>query len=245
MKISVYATPENVLDKELKDQRVVIIDVLRATSTILTALYNGCRDIVPTIEIEEAVNISRIYEKDSFLLCGERNITAIDGFHLSNSPAEYTEDIVKGKTLLFTTTNGTRAIRKASDAGEVIIAALNNVDAVSDYLLSKEGDIVFICAGTDKKFSLDDIVAAGAVISRMVKRDPAIVVSDLAYVCRHMYESCADDIEDLLKESAHFQRMEEAGLLEDIKDCLSLNTAPVVGIFKDGVIKSVEKWTKP
>lgn len=241
MKLNVYATPDCAADKDLKDKIVVVIDVLRATSTILAALVNGCKEVIPAVEIEEVINISKNYEKDSFLLCGERNIQGIDGFHLSNSPLEYTAEQVSDKTLLLTTTNGTRAIKRAVDAKEVIMCSMTNVDVVAQHIAAQQEDTVFICAGTDGQFSMDDVVTAGAVINRLINKVKNLDLGDLAMVAESMYQSSADDIHSILKDSLHYKRMVEAGLVDDINYCLTLNTAPVVGIFKDGVIKTLDK----
>ena len=239
MYITVYATPDNIVDREIKEQRAVVIDTLRATSTIVTALYNGCREVVPVIGIEEAMNISRIYEKDSFLLCGEHNIHGIEGFHLSNSPGDYRREIVAGKTLLLTTTNGTRAIHHASAASEVLIAAMINAKATAEYLLLGEGNVCFVCAGTDKRFSLDDIAAAGAIIHCLVQKDASLELSDLALVCLRMYESAKGDLHMLLKDPSHYRTLLLAGLSADLEHCLALDTAPVVARFQDGVVRSL------
>jgi 2-phosphosulfolactate phosphatase len=241
MKISLYAAPDSVLDKELKDKIVVVIDVLRATSTIVTALYNDCKEVIPVIEIEEVIRMSKNYEKDSFLLCGERNTQPIDGFHLSNSPLEYTKEQVAGKTLLITTSNGTRAVKRAADAREVLICSLVNVDAVAEYLTGKEEDVIFICAGTAGKFSLDDIVTAGAVINRLKETVGTVELDDLSVVAAAMYEMSKDDLHGLLKDCLHYKRMVELGLVQDIAYCLTLNAAPAIGIYQDGVIKRLDK----
>jgi 2-phosphosulfolactate phosphatase len=241
MKLSVYAAPDFVLDKELKDKIVVVIDVLRATSTIITALYNDCKEVIPVIEIEEVIRMSKNYEKDTFLLCGERNAQAIDGFHLSNSPLEYTREQVAGKTILITTTNGTRAVRKASDAQEVLICSLVNVDATAEYLSGKAGDIVFICAGTNGKFSLDDIVTAGAVINKLKVRLASVELDDQAVVADAMYDMSKDDLNGLLRKGLHYKRMMSLGLVQDIAYCLTPNAAPVIGVYRDGVIKRLDK----
>lgn len=239
MQLSVYATPNSAPDKELKDQVVVVIDVLRATSTIITALYNDCREVIPAIEIEEVINMSRNYEKDSFLYCGERNIQAIDGFHLSNSPLEYTREQVQGKTLFLTTTNGTKAIKRAVDAREVVICSMVNVDAVTEHLLELDSDVVFVCAGTDGKFSLDDIVTAGAIIHRLKENIAEAELDDLAVVALSMYSSSKDDLHSLLKNSLHYRRMLSLDLEKDIEYCLTSNAAPVVGIYQDGIIRKL------
>ncbi|MGI6536962.1 MAG: 2-phosphosulfolactate phosphatase [Caldicoprobacterales bacterium] len=240
MKLNVYAVPDSVSDKDLKDKIVVIIDVLRATSTILAALANGCKEVIPAVEIEEVINMSKNYEKDSFLLCGERNIDAIDGFHLSNSPLEYTADVVAGKTLLMTTTNGTRAIRKAADADEVLLCSMTNVEAVAEYIHNRQKDTVFICAGTDGQFSTDDVVTAGVVISRLAEMVDELELSDLAFVARKIYESSAGDLHGLLKNTLHYKRLIEFGLEKDIEYCLTLNAAPVVAVYKDGVVRTID-----
>ncbi|HHU77551.1 MAG: 2-phosphosulfolactate phosphatase [Caldicoprobacterales bacterium] len=240
MKLNVYATPDSVSDKELKDKTAVIIDVLRATSTILAALANGCKEVIPAVEVEEVIAMSKNYEKDSFLLCGERNIQPVEGFHLSNSPLEYTEEQVSGKSLLMTTTNGTRAVRRAMDAKDVIICSLSNVDAVAEYLAEQEDDAAFICAGTDGQFSLDDIVTAGAVIHRLRDRVEHLDLGDLAVVSEYMYKQCADDLHKVIKHSLHYKRMMECGLADDIEYCLTLNAAPIVAVYKDGVIKKLD-----
>lgn len=241
MKLNVYATPDSVQDKDLKDRNVVVIDVLRATSTILAALINGCKEVIPAIEIEEVINMSKNYEKDSYLLCGERNIDAIDGFHLSNSPLEYTADRVSDKTLLFTTTNGTRAIRKVVDAREVIMCSLTNVDVVAEHLAREKNDTAFVCAGTDGQFSMDDVVTAGAVISRLRDLADNLELGDLAVVAEVMYKNNNGNLHSLLANSTHYKRLMDKGLKDDIDYCLTLNAAPVVGIFKNGIIRTLDK----
>lgn len=240
MKLNVYAIPDSVSDKELKDKTVIIIDVLRATSSILAALTNGCKEVIPAVEIEEVINMSKNYEKDTFLLCGEQNINAIDGFHLSNSPLEYTADVVAGKTLLMTTTNGTRAIRKAADAEEVLLCSLTNVDAVAEYISNRQNDIVFICAGTNGQFSTDDVITAGAVIHRLAEMVEGLELGDLALVAKSLYESADGDLHGLLKNTLHYKKLVKHGLMEDIEYCLTLNAAPVVAIYKDGVVRTID-----
>ena len=241
MKLNVYAIPDNVADKELKDKTVVIIDLFRATSTMLAALANGCKEIVPSAEIEEVIKMSKNYEKDSYLLCGERNIQAIDGFHLSNSPLEYTTEKVSGKTLLMTTTNGTQVFKRVSDANEVLICSLTYVDAVAEYIAEHQNDVAFICAGTDGQFTTDDVVTAGAVIHRLTNKVENLKLGDLAEAARILYQHSTNDSHGLLKNSTHYGRLMDAGLEKDIEYCLTLNAAPVIGIYKDGIVKIYDK----
>lgn len=239
MRIDVYATPDSVREKDLKDRIVVVVDVLRATSTIITGIYNGCKEFIPVIDIEEAVNIAKNYDRDSFLLGGERNAQKIEGFHLSNSPWEYTRELVEGRTIMITTTNGTKAIRKASDAKEVIIAAFSNVNAVCDYIREAGEDIAMVCAGTDGRFSLEDILAVGAIISNLKDRIH-LELDDLGMVCRYLYENNKDNLEDILRGTVHYSRLVELGFEKDIEYCLKMNTAPIVAVYRDGVIRDIK-----
>lgn len=237
MKIDIYATQNGVQEKELKDRTVVVVDVFRATTTIITALHNGCKEVIPVADIEEAIAFSRNYDKNTFLLGGERNIHKIDGFDLSNSPSEYTRQAVEGRIILMTTTNGTKAVKKTHEAKEVLIAGFVNVDAVASYLAQQSDDIAFVCAGTDGKFSLEDILAVGAVLSRLKNRGKEIALDDLGFVCVHMFEMYKNDIKSVLGETSHYRRLINEELENDIDVCLDVNSIPVVPVYKDGVIR--------
>lgn len=237
MKVTVYATYDSVEDKVIKDRLVVVVDVLRATSTIITSLANGCKEVIPVVEIEEAMNLSKNYEKDAYLLAGERNALKIEGFDLSNSPAEYTKDMVEDRTIIFTTTNGTKAIRKAEGAKEIILGALINAKAVSDYILSRGEDIVFICAGTEGKFSLDDIATVGAIIYRMDDGSGQLKLDDLGLVCRHIYREYKGNLESVFKKSRHYNVLKKANYYNDILYCLKEDMISIVPEYTDGIVK--------
>ncbi len=240
MRISVYATPDSIMERDLKEQVVVVIDVLRATSTMITALYNGCKEVIPVKEIEEAINMSKNYDKDAYLLCGERNSQPIDGFHLSNSPLEYIRDVVEGKTILFTTTNGTRAMKMTSDARSVLVCGMINVDSVAEYILAQGCDTVFVCAGTEGKFSLDDCITAGAVISR-IKAKTHVELDDLARVAVDAYDNANGRLHEALKDTVHYKKLAALGLTGDLEYCLTENAAPVICLYQDGVVRLLDK----
>ena len=221
---------------KIKGKLAVVVDVLRATSTIITSLNNGCKEVIPVVEIEEAMELSKNCEKDEYLLAGERDALKIEGFDLSNSPSEYIRDVVEDKTIIFTTTNGTKAIRKAAGADEVILGALINARAISDYILSKGEDVVFICAGTEKKFSLDDIVTVGAIISRIVDGDISFELDDFGFVCRHIYENYSGKLESAIENSHHYDVLKEAGYYDDIIYCLQEDVVSIVPEYVDGIV---------
>ncbi|HZJ57362.1 MAG TPA: 2-phosphosulfolactate phosphatase [Clostridia bacterium] len=238
MKISVYPTCDYVEDRDIKDRIVVVIDVLRATSTIITALYNGCKEIIPTADIEDAVNISKNYEKDTFILGGERNAVKIEGFHLSNSPCEYSREQVENKTVLITTTNGTKAITRAVDAKEVVLASFINISAVYEYAAAVGKDISIICAGTLGRFSADDVLVAGALIRGLENRGLSLELDDLGMVAKNMYDSSKDDLHGALSNTLHYSILKNLGLQGDLDDCLTLDTAPIVPIYSDGIVRA-------
>ena len=237
MRIDVYATQCGVADKEIKDRVVVVVDVLRATSVVVTAINNRCRDIIPVIEIEEAVNMSKNYDREAVLLAGERNAKKIDGFDLSNSPLEYTQDVIEGKTIILTTTNGTRAIKNCSDAKDIFIGSMLNARAVAEAITKSGEDVTIICAGTEGRFSLDDIVASGLIIHEVINGGADVELNDLGLVCRELYSVYGDNVHDILKDTYHYNQLLEAGFKEDIDYCLRKNIIDKVPRYIDGVIK--------
>lgn len=238
MKVNVYATHNSVREIDIKDKIAVVVDVLRATSTIVTSLNSGCKEVIPVVEIEEAMEISRNYERESYLLAGERNALKIEGFDLSNSPAEYVREVVEDKSIIFTTTNGTKAIRRAEGAKKVILGALINAEAVSDYILSHRDDVAFICAGTEGRFSLDDILAVGSIIHRMDNGEHSLEFDDLAIVCRYMYEQHSNNLDSIMQKSRHYNVLEETEYYEDLEYCLKEDIISIVPEYIDGVLKA-------
>jgi len=164
--LNVYALPKFVDPRELAGGTAVVIDVLRATTTIAYALDAGAKQIIPCLEIADALALAEQFSPDEVLLGGEREGSPIEGFDLGNSPDEYTPERVEGKTVVFTTTNGTRAINHARAADEVVLAAFVNAGAVVWRLVDRE-HIHILCAGTDGKMSDDDILLAGMLVERL------------------------------------------------------------------------------
>jgi 2-phosphosulfolactate phosphatase len=138
---------------------VVVIDVLRASSAITTAFYNGVSKMIPVASIEEA----RKYKENGFLVAAERNAEIVEGFDLGNSPFGYMNNKVKGKTIAITTTNGTHAINVARHAGRVVIGSFLNMEIVAEFLKKEKKDVLFLCAGWKDKFNLEDTLLAGAI----------------------------------------------------------------------------------
>jgi 2-phosphosulfolactate phosphatase len=174
--LNVYALPKFVAADELADGSAVVIDVLRATTTIAYALDAGVKEIIPCLAISEALSLARQFAPEEVVLGGERDGAAIDGFDLGNSPDEYTPDRVEGKTLIFTTTNGTHAISHAQTAKEVLLASFVNADAIVRRLYDRE-HVHILCAGTDGKVSQEDVLLAGMLVERL-ERECGIVYQE-------------------------------------------------------------------
>lgn len=165
-KLNVYALPSLVAEEELKGKTVVVIDVLRATSTICCALDAGAKAVIPCLEIEEAWRIAEQFSPDEVVLGGERGGLPIEGFDLGNSPDEYQPESVSGKSLVFTTTNGTRAMRHCRQAARVLIGSFLNASAVFQELVTLE-EVHIVCAGTEGQYSRDDVLMAGLLVERL------------------------------------------------------------------------------
>jgi len=236
MKVSVFAAWKH-SDMDWKDRVVVVIDTLRATSTIITAIANGCSVFIPVEEPSEAVELQRTLHHETVLLGGERNSQLIDGFSLSNSPLEYTRDVVSNKTIVFTTTNGTRAIRSAADAFQVLIGAYINVSAVAAQLVATKRDVTLLCAGTEGNFSTDDCVTAGAIIQALVDQHIMLELDDLSQACAILYRTYAPNLPESLKHTFHCKRLWGLGFEKDIRYCYQMNAVPTVPCYTDGVIR--------
>lgn len=236
MKIEVRFTPSMVVSAvELRRRTVVVIDTLRATSTIVAALMAGARQIIPVEEPEDAVAVAHRIGSEQTLLCGERGSLKIDGFHLGNSPLEYTPGVVGGKTLVLTTTNGTAAMLKAQHASAVFCAAFVNASAVARHLISLEADAVTIlCAGTAGRFSIEDSLAAGALVDEITQRASNVGLDDASRASASMFAGARGNLIAALSEGDHGRVLVSAGMEQDIHFCAQLNLDDAPVPFLDG-----------
>lgn len=209
----------------------VVIDVLRATTTITTALVNGADTVVPVLAPEEAFQVVQENPERQFILGGERKSVLIPGFHLSNSPLEYTPAKVGGRPILFTTTNGTRAIRRAASADVVYIASFMNAPAVAKELSRLGKPVAICCAGTYDQFSLEDTACAGAIIDFLAGPDQSVELNDLGLVARELYRRFDGRLTELLQLAEHGQNLARLGLREDLLFCAQLGTTTAIPRF--------------
>jgi 2-phosphosulfolactate phosphatase len=212
---------------------VVIIDVLRATSTIATALYNGAKSVIPVDSVSQCIEISKQIQG---ITAGERDGKIAEGLEYGNSPFEYPRDFIEGKTLVLTTTNGTKLLHMALERGakQIITGSFPNLEAVCNYLLAQNQPVVLACAAWKDRVNIEDLLFAGAVIHQVQKGFD--VNCDSSQVAATLYSSAKEDLFAFMKarNASHFLRLSNYGLEKDIRYCLIPNTAPALPFYEDG-----------
>ncbi|RAJ85345.1 2-phosphosulfolactate phosphatase [Chitinophaga dinghuensis] len=220
---------------DVKNSIVVIIDVLRATSTICTALYNGAAKVIPVATVEECVNIGRAI---GGITAGERDGKVAEGLVHGNSPFEYPRDFIEGKTLVLTTTNGTKLLHMAKDAIQIVTGSFPNISAVCDYLIAQGQPVILGCAAWKDRVNMEDTLFAGAVVNRI--KDHFNVDCDSAIAAESLYNTAKDDIYSFMQQASHYKRLANYGLEKDIQFCLTPDGSNVLPIFKNGELVTAE-----
>ncbi|RYG52591.1 MAG: 2-phosphosulfolactate phosphatase [Chitinophagaceae bacterium] len=217
---------------DLSNSVVVIIDVFRATSTIASALYNGAKCIIPVDSVPKAIEISRSIDG---IAAGERDGQIAEGLSHGNSPLEYGRDFIAGKTLVLTTTNGTRLLHMALERGAdtIVSGSFPNLSAVCEFLVAENKNVVLGCAGWKDRFNLEDTLFAGAVISRIKKNFE--IHCDSSLMAEAMYAKHKNNLMGFAPKLTHYHRLvERFGLIEDIKFCMTEDVANVLPLYRDG-----------
>ncbi|HNL60220.1 MAG TPA: 2-phosphosulfolactate phosphatase [Chitinophagaceae bacterium] len=217
---------------DLSNSVVVIIDVFRATSTIASVLFNGAKAIIPVDSVAKAIEVSK---NIGAIAAGERDGKIADGLQYGNSPLEYPRTFIENKTLVLTTTNGTRLLQMALDknADTIISGSFPNLTAVCDFLVSEKKNVVLGCAGWKDRFNLEDTLFAGAVIHQI--KNEFEIHCDSSLMAESIYAKHKNNLLDFAPQLTHYHRLvERFGLIEDIKFCLTPDTANVLPLYVDG-----------
>jgi len=237
MELSLYTHPDDLSDAEAKGKTVVVVDVLRASSTIVQACENGVARIIPVATVEEAAKLLSTLERKRTLLGGEREGLPIDGFDLGNSPLEYTKQVVKGKTLIFSTSNGTAAITKSASAMEIVLGCFLNLSAVVTHVISSRAKkVAVLCAGDLGRLSLEDFVCGGHVVDRIVDGTRASTVLNDGAVAARALANALGDVGEAVRNSSHGLRLAELGFEDDLEFCSRVDNYATVPIVEDGRI---------
>lgn len=214
---------------------VVVIDVLRATSAICSAFQNGVKALIPVPTVEEA----KEYQAKGYLVGAERKGQIVEGFDFGNSPYSYMKSELVDQEVVLSTTNGTKAIDVAKDAETVVIGALNNLDALCDWLIKQNKNTLCLCSGWQDKFNLEDTICAGAIMDKLLETGNYTSDEDSSIAAKYLYLSAKDNYMGYLKSSSHRRRLKNLNLNEDIKYCLTPNTTDVIPILKDGKLVKI------
>ena len=230
MQVDVIPNVTEARSDDFVQKTVIVVDVLRATSTIVTALAHGCAGIAPVETVQQAKQM----REPGILLGGERFGKKISGFDLGNSPLEYNEEAVCGKSVVLTTTNGTRAIQKAQRASFVLAACMLNAAACARKSLELNRDIVILCAGTQDHFSLEDGLCAGLLVDELYRNcNDLEEVNDFGKAMRWAYLAAEHRIREELMESSGGKKLIRLGFGEDVLYCAQINEYELVPVLKD------------
>ncbi|MCC7053556.1 MAG: 2-phosphosulfolactate phosphatase [Gemmatimonadaceae bacterium] len=240
MRVDVYLAPSELTPAALDGRVVAVIDVLRATTTIAAALHAGARTVAPFVETEDAVRAARQFERGEVTLAGERNMVVIPGFHLGNSPLEFTSAAVKDRTVLLTTTNGTRALLAVEDAKAVYAASFVNFSVTVERLaaaLAAGQPVAIVCAASEGEMALEDAGCAGRYVRRLRELHPATAGNDGAVLAELLAAHYGDDIVGLFGAASHGAALLAAGFDDDLHVCASVDLYPVLAEYRERAVR--------
>ena len=236
MRIDVLFGVQQLTPQDVQGRVVAVIDVLRASTTIAVALSNGARAIIPMESSDDVITRSKQFERGAVRLAGERRMLRMDGFDLGNSPIEHTREAVEGKTVLLSTTNGTKALLAVQGARDVVVASYVNLSAVTAMLRSAlrgGADITLVCAGQDRQFALEDAACAGRYAHAISKRLTGLDMNDAAFAVSLIDRKFGDDLARLFATAAHGRALAGAGFGDDLAACSAVDSYPVIPIYQD------------
>lgn len=238
MNTDVYFSAQAFSEEMARSKVAVVIDVLRATSSMVTALANGAKGIIPVRSMGDASQIVAKIGSDNFLLCGEKDGIKIENFDLGNSPFEYTKERVADKTIVLTTTNGTQAIQQATLAKKLYLASFLNVGAIINQLKTKhlKDKIVLICSGWKGRISIEDTLCAGYIVDALLDGKDDMAMPDGAKVAKALYNQYKHDLKATIQQSNHAKRLEGKLENDDIGYCSQIDILDIIPILKDGII---------
>ena len=234
--VEVCFTPDDYAYFKGKFEIVVVIDVLRATSAICSAIDNGVASVIPVSTIDEA----KAYQAKGYLAGAERQGEIVEGFDFGNSPYSYMKPELKGKDIVLSTTNGTRAINIAKEAPTVAIGSLINLGSLVNWLKAQNKNVLCLCSGWKDNFNLEDTICAGAIANDLLETGKFTSNEDSSVGAKYLYLSSKDNYFGFLKSSSHRRRLKKLNLNEDIKYCLTPNQLDVIPVLKEGKIVALK-----
>jgi 2-phosphosulfolactate phosphatase len=228
--IDVCLSPDLMHLYTIQDRTVVVVDVFRATSCMVTAFAHGIESIMPFAKLEDCL----AKKSEGYVTAGERDGKKVEGCDLGNSPFEYMDPELRGKKIAFTTTNGTQAIAKSTGAKEILIGSFLNLSTVIDYLRNSSNNILVVCAGWKGKVNLEDTLFAGAVVELL--KDNIEPDCDAPLMAQHLYNLAKKDLVSFLINASHVKRLAKLNIHKDIAFCLTPDQYKVLPILKNGIL---------
>lgn len=206
---------------------VVIIDVLRATTSFCAAFDNGAETIIPLASVGEA----RKYKERGYLVAGEREGSKIDFADFGNSPSGFITPLIKDKSIAYTTTNGTQAIEIAKGSDAIALAAFTNLNAISGWIINQHKNVVILCSGWKNTFSTEDAICAGALTLELMKSGKYRMYGDSTYAAYDLWNAAKIDLMGYTQKASHYQRLEKLGLAEQLPFCFGINTSKAIPVW--------------
>ena len=207
-----------------KETIVIIVDIFRATTSMCAAFNNGARSIRTVATVEEAIH----YKEKGHLVAAERNVKKCDFADFGNSPFDFTHEKVADKEIIFTTTNGTRAIEMALDADEILIGAFSNITTLTNHCNSKKKNVLILCSGWNNRFCLEDTLFAGALTEKLIKTGKFCSDSDATLAALELWKIAQPDLLNYICSTEHYERLKSNGLENSVEYCLTEDTTPVL-----------------
>ena len=210
-----------------KETIVIIVDIFRATTSMCAAFNNGARSIRTVATVEEAIH----YKEKGHLVAAERNVKKCDFADFGNSPFDFTHEKVADKEIIFTTTNGTRAIEMALDADEILIGAFSNITTLTNHCNSKKKNVLILCSGWNNRFCLEDTLFAGALTEKLIKTGKFCSDSDATLAALELWKIAQPDLLNYICSTEHYERLKSNGLENSVEYCLTEDTTPVLPVY--------------
>jgi 2-phosphosulfolactate phosphatase len=234
--LDVILTAQSVTDQQVEGRTIVVIDVLRATSSMITAFTNGARAIVPVSSLEEAEQWQQQLNTEECVLCGEKDGLKITGYQLGNSPQEFSKEAVANKVVIMNTTNGTKAISNARNADTILIGSLLNVQSVIDTVVQKGLALTIICSGWKERLSLEDMLCAGLMIDRLIHTGQCSLTNDYSKITHATYKQHEVQLAKAISESSHALRLKAIAPAKDFEYCSQVDVSSLTPYVKNGMI---------
>lgn len=220
---------------EHSESVVVIIDVLRATSAICNAFENGAEKIIPVTDVEEA----RAYKERGFLVAAERDGYVLDFADFGNSPYNFTREKINGRTIVYSTTNGTGIINRSKTAYMTVIGSFLNLSSVTAFLESQNRDVLLLCAGWKDRFNLEDSICAGAIAEKLLKSKRFHTICDSTYAAIDLWSLAKNDVTAYIEKAAQRSRLRDKDLDDCIPFCMTPDSSEVIPVMKNGVLVNI------